>query len=73
MDTSGIEPDAELAARIETEAEFKVVTTPTSEGQKDADNATTPTTDGEGGDNQQPAGGGDNGGGNADTGDDLEG
>lgn len=68
------EPDAELAARIETEAEFKVVTTPTSEGQKDADNATTPTTDGEGGDNQQPAGGGDNnGGGNTDTGDDLEG
>lgn len=60
------EPDAELAARIETEAEFKVVTTPTSEGQKDADNATTPTTDGEGGDNQQPAGGGgDNGGGNS--------
>ncbi len=70
------EPDAELAARIETEAEFKVVTTPTSEGQKDADNATTPTTDGEGGDNQQPAGGDDNGGnggGNTDTGDDLEG
>ena len=70
------EPDAELAARIETEAEFKVVTTPTSEGQKDADNATTPTTDGEGGDNQQPGGGDDNGGnggGNADTGDDIEG
>jgi predicted histone-like DNA-binding protein len=70
------EPDAELAARLETEAEFKLVTTPTSEGQKDADNATTPTTDGEGGDNQQPGGGDDNGGnggGNADTGDDLEG
>ena len=70
------EPDAELAARIETEAEFKVVTTPTSEGQKDADNATTPTTDGEGGDNQQPAGGDDNTGGNGggtETGDDLEG
>ena len=70
------EPDAELAGRIETEAEFKLVTTPTSEGQKDADNATTPTTDGEGGENQQPAGGDDNGGnggGNTEGGDDLEG
>jgi nucleoid DNA-binding protein len=37
------EPDAELAARLETEAEFKLVTTPTSEGQKDADSATTPS------------------------------
>ena len=70
------EPDDELAARIEKEAEFRVVTTPTSEGQKDADNATTPTTDGDGGDNQQPAGGGNTGtgGGNVGSDDDnLEG
>ena len=46
------EPDAELAARIETEAEFKVVTTPTSEGQQDADNAAVPADNGgEGGGN----------------------
>jgi len=37
------EPDAELAERLETEAEFKLVTTPTPEGQKDADSATTPS------------------------------
>lgn len=40
------EPDASLAARLESEAEFKLVTTPTSEGQKDADSAETPTGEG---------------------------
>lgn len=39
------EVDPALAARIESEAEFKVVTTPTPEGQKDADSTETPGTD----------------------------
>ena len=53
------EVDAELASRIENEAEFKLVTTPTPEGQKDADNATAPTgNEGETtGDNTQTGGG----------------
>ena len=69
------EVDAELASRIENEAEFKLVTTPTPEGQKDADNATTPTgNEGETtGDNTQTGGGTTTGGGNTggdDDGDD---
>lgn len=40
------EVDDELASRIENEAEFKIVTTPTPEGQKDADSAVTPSGDG---------------------------
>lgn len=70
------EPDAELAARLETEAEFKLVTTPTSEGQKDADNATAPT---EGDDNTQggnsgsgSGSGNQQGGGQNDGDDDIE-
>ena len=67
------EVDAELASRIENEAEFKLVTTPTPEGQKDADNATTPTgNEGETtGDNTQTGGGTTTGGGNTGGDDDA--
>lgn len=67
------EVDAELASRIENEAEFKIVTTPTPEGQKDADNATTPTgNEGETtGDNTQTGGSTTTGGGNTDNDDDA--
>ena len=41
------EVDPALASRISNEAEFKVVTTPTPEGQKDADNANSPATTGD--------------------------
>ena len=58
------EPDAELAARLETEAEFKLVTTPTSEGQKDADSATTPS--GETTEPTEPTGDNTQGGGSTD-------
>lgn len=52
------EVDQALASRIADEAEFKVVTTPTPEGQKDADSAESPATTGD--DNtEQPAGTGD--------------
>ena len=61
------EVDPALAARIESEAEFKVVTTPTPEGQKDADNTETLGTDEPG---DQGAGGNTGGDGG---GDDLEG
>ena len=54
------EVDPALAARIDAEAEFKVVTTPTPEGQKDADNAETPSGDTSGSDSSE---GGDNTGG----------
>lgn len=69
------EVDAELASRIENEAEFKIVTTPTPEGQKDADNATTPTgNEGETtGDNTQTGGSTTTGGGNTDGDENLEG
>ena len=36
------EADPELQSRLQNEAEFKLVTTPTPEGQKDADSAVTP-------------------------------
>lgn len=45
------EADPELQSRLQNEAEFKIVTTPTPEGQKDADNAVTPS-----GDGTQPSG-----------------
>lgn len=41
------EADPELQSRLQNEAEFKIVTTPTPEGQKDADSAVTPS-EGEG-------------------------
>lgn len=41
------EVDQALASRIADEAEFKVVTTPTPEGQKDADSAESPATTGD--------------------------
>ena len=60
------EADAELVSRLQNESEFKIVTTPTPEGQKDADNAETPsngeTPAGNGTENQ---GGSENQGGNA--------
>ena len=60
------EADAELVSRLQNESEFKIVTTPTPEGQKDADNAETPsngeTPAGNGSENQ---GGTENQGGNA--------
>ena len=37
------EADDELKSRLQNEAEFKIVTTPTPEGQKDADSAETPS------------------------------
>ena len=37
------EADDELKSRLQNEAEFTIVTTPTPEGQKDADSAETPT------------------------------
>ena len=52
------EVDPALASRIETEAEFKVVTTPTPEGQKDADSASSPSTTGSDDNTEQPASGG---------------
>lgn len=45
-----LEPDAELLSRLNTEAQFKIVTTPTAEGQQDADsddNADGGSTDGD--------------------------
>ena len=58
------EADDELKSRLQNEAEFKIVTTPTPEGQKDADSAETPT--GNEGEGTQP---GDNtGSGNQDEG-----
>ena len=45
------EADPELQSRLQNEAEFKIVTTPTPEGQKDADSAVTPS-----GDGTQPSG-----------------
>ena len=56
------EVDPALASRIENEAEFKVVTTPTPEGQKDADSASSPSTTGSDDNTEQPAQGGDTGG-----------
>ena len=53
------EVDTALASRIENEAEFKVVTTPTPEGQKDADSASSPSTTGSDDNTEQPAQGGD--------------
>lgn len=77
------EADPELQSRLQNEAEFKIVTTPTPEGQKDADGAETPTgnegeTTGDNtqtGDNTGDDNQGGNGGGNTDGGDDenLEG
>ena len=58
------EVDAELASRIENEAEFKIVTTPTPEGQSDADSTETPNEDNGGTTVPADNGGGDNGGGN---------
>ena len=55
------EADQELQSRLQNEAEFKIVTTPTPEGQKDADSDQTPTDDNGGGDDN---GGDDNNGGN---------
>ena len=60
------EVDPALAARIESEAEFTVVTTPTPEGQKDADNTETPGTD-------EPGDQGTGGNTDGNDGDDLEG
>lgn len=68
------EADPELQSRLQNEAVFKIVTTPTPEGQKDADNAVTPS-EGEGTGTQTPAGnddgsegGDDNGGSGGDDG-----
>jgi len=41
------EADDELKSRLQNEAEFKIVTTPTPEGQKDADSAETPADGGD--------------------------
>ena len=80
------EADPELQSRLQNEAEFKIVTTPTPEGQKDADSAETPTgnegettgdnTGTQTGDNTQTGGSdnqGGNGGGNTDGDENLEG
>ena len=60
------EADQELQSRLQNEAEFKVVTTPTPEGQKDADNAELPTENeggnGNEGGNVEPGEGGSTGG-----------
>ena len=61
------EPDAELAARIETEAEFKVVVTPTSEGQQDADNAAVPADNGDEGSSNENQNENENQGGGSNT------
>lgn len=50
------EADDELKSRLQNEAEFKIVTTPTPEGQKDADSAETPS-EGEGGTTTDNTGG----------------
>ena len=63
------EADTELASRLQNESEFKIVTSPTPEGQKDADSEEQPT--GEGGDNggtEQDGGGTDNQGGGSNNG-----
>jgi predicted histone-like DNA-binding protein len=55
------EADPELQSRLQNEADFKIVTTPTPEGQKDADSAETPSegesTNGQGGEGQGGEGG----------------
>jgi nucleoid DNA-binding protein len=62
------EADDELKSRLQNEAEFKIVTTPTPEGQKDADSAETPAdggdTTGNGGTTGNDGGNGGNGGDN---------
>ena len=63
------DPDSDLLTRLNNEAEFKIVTTPTAEGAADAeaddDNTEQPATGGDtaGGGDNPPAGGGDNNGG----------